>query len=151
MLCQIVFFFLAPCLSCFHRVGAHSLSAVGQRLSVPIPGPHGNPNRRSGAGGKFRPCQLIQQAVPGTSASVTTMSPRIADNWIRTNISRPRKPRLLPIASCLLMGFRIHPEPHIPSGLARLSALGPTVICSTSPVVDEAGFEPANPKLSPRS
>lgn len=50
MLCQIVFFFLAPCLSCFHRVGAHSLSAVGQRLSVPIPGPHGNPNRRSGEG-----------------------------------------------------------------------------------------------------
>nr|DAI73715.1 MAG TPA: hypothetical protein [Caudoviricetes sp.] len=49
MLCQIVFF-LAPCLSCFYRVGAHSLSVVGQRLSVPIPGPHGNPNRRSGAG-----------------------------------------------------------------------------------------------------
>lgn len=42
--------FSFPCLSCFHRVGAHSLSVVGQRLSVPIPGPHGNPNRRSGAG-----------------------------------------------------------------------------------------------------
>ena len=57
MLCQIVFFFLAPCLSCFHRVGAHSLSAVGQRLSVPIPGPHGNPNRRSGEG-----CLELNQA-----------------------------------------------------------------------------------------
>lgn len=57
MLCQIVFFFLAPCLSCFHRVGAHSLSVVGQRLSVPIPGPHGNPNRRSGEG-----CLELNQA-----------------------------------------------------------------------------------------
>lgn len=33
-----------------------------------------------------------------------TGGPHIADNWIRTNISRPRKPRLLPIASCLLIG-----------------------------------------------
>ena len=33
-----------------------------------------------------------------------TGRPHIANTWIRTKISRPRKPRLLPVASCLLVG-----------------------------------------------